>query len=455
MGASFTIVRCDDELLDLESLCKGISVLYRGSNWSLKDRLLANERNLRHLGNDPAWYHIQSLHLLHQAVRELIYYESTGIGTRLGFRRLLQVAHTGQCREVRDKVFALLGLIEPEVAETIALDHNRDPRELFAAIAKAFITHTNSLESLRLANPWGGQQGPTWAADWTWEGRMPSWRPGTTLTGSVGNTDPSIVVPPKPETIYNADSKTSPTYKFFEDWRYLQCEGFVIDTIGGLGASERNWFEWDAARTIQYPSWKSAYGGRVDTSEALYGALLGHQFPDHDSTRLDNFALSSLPSTFCAGFPQFKERQWKWLAEQGGYYYKWEHWREAHNDFMLGDQPLSSFFTDVLSDAADESTYVHVYCNVREMVMEQRFMLTKRGYLGWAPDNVFDSGEENHARVGDLVAIVFGCSTPLIIRPRGKSFELVGEAYVQGFMDVEALNKTDDDIYKVQSFCFG
>ena len=122
-------------------------------------------------------------------------------------------------------------------------------------------------------------------------------------------------------------------------------------------------------------------GGRVDTSEALYGALLGQKFPDHDNTRLDNFALSSLPSTFRAGFPQFNERQWKWLADQGGYYYKWEHWRGAH-DFMLGDQPLSSFFTDVLSDAADESTYVHVYCNVREMVMERMFMLTKRGYLG-------------------------------------------------------------------------
>jgi hypothetical protein len=200
--------------------------------------------------------------------------------------------------------------------------------------------------------------------------------------------------------------------------------------------------------------WKGAYGGRVDTSEALYGALLGQQLRDHDNTRLDNLALSSLPCTFCAGFPQFKERQWKWLAEQGGYYYKREHWRGAHNDFMLGDQPLSSFFTDVLSDAADESAYVHVYYHVREMVMERRFMLTKRGYLGWAPDNVFDSGEENYARVGDLVAILFGCSTPLIIRPRGKSSELVGEAYVQGFMNGEALKKIDDDMYKVQSFCF-
>jgi hypothetical protein len=74
--------------------------------------------------------------------------------------------------------------------------------------------------------------------------------------------------------------------------------------------------------------------------------------------------------------------------------------------------------------------------------------------LGWAPDNVFHSGEEKQARVGNLVAIVFGRSTPLITRPHGKSFEVVGEACVQGFMDGEALKKIEDDMYKVQFICF-
>jgi hypothetical protein len=137
MGASFTVLRCDDELLDLESFCKGISVLYRGHNWTLKDRLLARERKLRHLdGDHGAWYHIQSLHLVHQAVRELISYESTGTGSRLGFRRLLQVASSGQCRDIRDKVFALLGLMEPQIAGAIGQDHRLDSPRLFAAMPR-------------------------------------------------------------------------------------------------------------------------------------------------------------------------------------------------------------------------------------------------------------------------------------------------------------------------------
>ena len=60
------------------------------------------------------------------------------------------------------------------------------------------------------------------------------------------------------------------------------------------------------------------------------------------------------------------------------------------------------------------------------------------GYLGWAPDNIYGS-EEDQTRKGDLIGIIFGCSTPIVIRPHGKLFKVVGEAYVQGLMDGEAM----------------
>lgn len=45
-------------------------------------------------------------------------------------------------------------------------------------------------------------------------------------------------------------------------------------------------------------------------------------------------------------------------------------------------------------------------------------MMTANGYLGWARDNINDDDEAQTKR-DDLIAIVFGCSTPLVIRPRG------------------------------------
>jgi hypothetical protein len=57
-------------------------------------------------------------------------------------------------------------------------------------------------------------------------------------------------------------------------------------------------------------------------------------------------------------------------------------------------------------------------------------------------------------REGDLVCIVYGCSVPVILRQvsteesgRNDHFVLVGEAYIHGMMDGEALvMKKRDDI---------
>jgi len=80
-------------------------------------------------------------------------------------------------------------------------------------------------------------------------------------------------------------------------------------------------------------------------------------------------------------------------------------------------------------------------------------MLTKKGYMGWAPDNVY--GEpENQTRIGDLIAVIFGCSTPIVFRPNGGTFQVVGEAYVQGLMDGEALDLLAEGEVKQTRFTF-
>ncbi|KKY31310.1 putative heterokaryon incompatibility protein [Diaporthe ampelina] len=52
-----------------------------------------------------------------------------------------------------------------------------------------------------------------------------------------------------------------------------------------------------------------------------------------------------------------------------------------------------------------------------------------------------------HAMTGDLIASVQGAKVPLVLRPKGefqgkKTYELVGAAYVHGFMDGEAFKAT-------------
>lgn len=73
----------------------------------------------------------------------------------------------------------------------------------------------------------------------------------------------------------------------------------------------------------------------------------------------------------------------------------------------------------------------------REVTRTRRFLITVDGYMGLAP------GE---ARVGDRVAIVYGCSTPLLIRKVNQAeanWRFVGDCYIYGLMDGEAVMMDD------------
>lgn len=72
------------------------------------------------------------------------------------------------------------------------------------------------------------------------------------------------------------------------------------------------------------------------------------------------------------------------------------------------------------------------------MTFYKRFANTAKEFFGWVPDFL----QENiHVQLkqGDLVAVIFGCSTPVLLRHNGQSYEVVGEVYLFGLMDDKAV----------------
>ncbi len=66
-----------------------------------------------------------------------------------------------------------------------------------------------------------------------------------------------------------------------------------------------------------------------------------------------------------------------------------------------------------------------------------RLSVTQEGYLGWVDEK---------ARAGHRVALLLGCSVPVVVRPRaGGGWHLVGDAIIPGFMDGEGLEGVDVD----------
>lgn len=84
-------------------------------------------------------------------------------------------------------------------------------------------------------------------------------------------------------------------------------------------------------------------------------------------------------------------------------------------------------------------------------------MTTEKGYLGWGPDNVYGN-EHDQMRVGDFIVILLGCSTPLVVRPCDEvasgMYRVVGEAYVHGLMEGEAIEGLTAGEYCVEDFVF-
>jgi len=67
---------------------------------------------------------------------------------------------------------------------------------------------------------------------------------------------------------------------------------------------------------------------------------------------------------------------------------------------------------------------------VRRTVLGRKFFLSKSGYMGFGPRAL---------QKGDMIYILLGCDVPLVIRRVGKHYRLVGECFVWGLMDGEAL----------------
>ena len=58
-------------------------------------------------------------------------------------------------------------------------------------------------------------------------------------------------------------------------------------------------------------------------------------------------------------------------------------------------------------------------------------------------------------QLGDLFCIVFGCSVILVIRKVGHNYQILGEGYLQGYMEGEILRAMDvgEVVAKELTFC--
>jgi hypothetical protein len=315
----------------------------------------------------------------------------------------------------RDKIYGLLGLEVNDVADLVRPDYSLPVEKVYENFVASLLARTKNLDVLsHLTTDRQGQIAlPSFVPDWT-----------------IGLS-----------TIHSDDF--DPEY-----WSqrpslldlYNACNGSEVDFKAEPGVLSIRGILFDTVQNIASGPWR-------DASTMLL-----------DPSKLDELLeMANIPPKHAD--PVSKQREKFWIAICAGNLQKVVQ-QPARLDDLQATEPLSAFYERI--DCLREDQYggvpdlLHALWRasgdeLMEMTAQddsdtieqgrvvgainiahdrRRGAVTRGGSIGLVPIN---------ARVGDVVAVFTGGRVPIILRPEAGHFTVVGDAYVYGIMDGEAM----------------
>lgn len=414
--------------------------------------------------------------------------------TTRGIALVAVLAYLGNhaATDARDRIYSVLGIITARDRMLIGKpEYKTSVQHQYARLVRSFYREYQNLDIVCFTHLFGRYSGPddpgieTAAPSW-----VPDWRVYTEFASPVplmasqsasehiGNFRP--LHGQKWNAIYDAPGRRlreKANVRFHENLREMWCDGVIIDTIKSLGAL-------DGCQ----PRCKSFICGR---DEPLHGLLQSSRDSEARTAQArDPVTLLNMVARIARSL--VLDRQDKYLRFVAPQYYITDFlvmcnacrdpeilpgsrgdssdsifaiWFEKNRHLRVGDYTLEelvqriitskdpplfeslpppslqpealsrqlmmyppSTSADTNSDFAD--TFLSRFLDTTRKKSRRLTVTSEEGLIGMAPCR---------ARPGDAVVILFGCSIPLILRRVGarEAWQIVGEAYVDGFMNGE------------------
>ncbi|PSN63635.1 hypothetical protein BS50DRAFT_85457 [Corynespora cassiicola Philippines] len=386
----------------------------------------------------------------------------------------------------RDRVYSVLGLVTGRDRRVAGIpEYTSTVERLYARLVRSFWEEFRSLDIICFTHLFNRYSGPD---DLELEPSVPSWAPDWRVPTMFASPVPLMASASKHignfrplhsrnyKALYSASGKwlrEHANVKFSDSLRELRCDGVILDHIDGLGSLDDT-----DPRCRSFLCKESGHGmiqsqsdfcedsfSPLDTLEAISNSLV--------LDRQDKYLRFAAPRYYVSDFVALcdlclKGRQVDSLFST---------WFENNKDFLIGgvtlqktveellhsSDPLtllslpppsaklssapslwSYSFPDSDAEVDDLDSFLSRFLDtVRKK--SRRLMVTCDGYIGMAPCR---------ARQGDAVAILFGCSIPLVLRPMGteQSWQVIGECYVNDFMNREIEESMKRGDVQVDSF---
>ena len=391
----------------------------------------------------------------------------------------------------RDRIYSVLGIITARDRKLIGKpEYKTSVQDQYAKLVRSFYNEYQSLDIICFPHLFGRYSGPddpgietavpSWTPDWRVYTEFASPVPlmaSQSASEHIGNFRP--LHGRKWDAMYDAPGqrlRSKANVRFHDNLKELWCDGIILDTIESLGALEgcdprcrsfvcaqdeplhsllQSTMSSDASGS-ESPDPMTLFNkiGRIARSLVLdrqdrYLRFVAPQYYITDFLVLCNACLDteilagsqedSSDSAFATWFQQNRHlRIGNCTLEelvQMFIYSTDPPLLESLPPPSLKPEALSHRLTmyppntsaDVNPDYAD--TFLSRFLDTTRK-KSRRLMVTSEGFVGMAPCR---------ARPGDVVAVLFGCSIPLVLRKVGatEGWQIVGEAYADGFMNGE------------------
>jgi hypothetical protein len=299
---------------------------------------------------------------------------------------LLQATRDRRAKDPRDRVYALLGLVQSEKLRLLKPDYSKSVREVYIETTRWCLETYSNLDVLAIGQ---ATYSETDDSDAFLQLALPSWVPNYTVPCSTGFSRGG----------YKASGDTLLNLGFTEDSTSLFVQGVFVDTI----------FIMDT----------TCMSDEEDMGEGI--------------TRIERTLLEAVSKGIPVGSEsERQEAFWRTLVAnrdvENGKAVAPNFYRMLINILMQRFPVMEEFRPDLPEKDRREIFCRFVVRQIASTMSGRRFFITNKGFMGVGPSN---------ARAGDAVCIIFGACTPYVLRQDGDNHHFIGEAYVHGIMDGE------------------
>ncbi|KAN0090561.1 HET domain containing protein [Hyaloscypha variabilis] len=328
----------------------------------------------------------------------------------------------------RDKIYAVLNLASDGAKLIPRPDYKLSTAVVYTQLVISIIQSTNRLDVLSLAS--------STVYPRTLDEELPSWVPDFSqrATSSINSSFSSL----RP---VSADEDSVAITSFNHNFRTLSVRGFVIDSIDGLAqvlgtetSSHGNSLQ--QSKSKHAPHWPS---GATRTIQVITQSLLAG--PKTPVPALREERMQEIADSFAEDYRQF-------ASNHGEHSYttppRSSHWFYHNQDLVAFGKSIKQWVLEYTSPTTSNISPggFFDYRSSRHWY-SRRLFTTVAGNVGLGG---------NLCRPGDLICILLGCSTPIVLRPKQLAFQLIGEAYVHGSMDGEAMKGVEAGKYYMRDF---